>query len=68
MPIFEYRCTGCGLDFERLVRGEEPVACPECGTTRVRRLLSVVAAPRSRGGDSDDAGGCCSGGECGCRN
>lgn len=67
MPIFEYHCAGCGLDFERLVRPEERVACPECGSAKIRRQLSVVAAPRSRGGDSDD-GSCCSGGGCGCNN
>lgn len=67
MPIFEYHCSGCGLDFERLVRSDEAVVCPECGSARVTKHLSVVAAPRSRG-ESDDAGGCCSGGGCGCRN
>ncbi len=68
MPIFEYHCMGCGLDFEQLVRSGEAVACPECGSPKVRKQLSVVAAPRGRGGDSEDAGGCCSGGGCGCRN
>jgi len=68
MPIFEYHCSGCGLDFEQLVRSEDRVACPECGSSKVRKQLSVVAAPRSRGGESDDAGGCCSGGGCSCRN
>ena len=68
MPIFEYHCSGCGLAFEQLVRSEDRVACPECGSTRVRKQLSVVAAPRSRAGESEDSGGCCSGGGCGCRN
>ncbi len=68
MPIFEYHCNGCGLDFEQLVRADDRVACPECGSTRVRKQLSVVAAPRARGGNTEDAGGCCSGGGCGCRN
>jgi putative FmdB family regulatory protein len=68
VPIFEYHCTGCGRDFEQLVRANDQVACPECGSAKVRKQLSVVAAPRSRGGASDDAGGCCSGGGCSCRN
>ena len=70
MPIFEYRCAGCGLEFEQLVRsGDERVECPECRSTRVRKQLSVVAAPRGRTGGSDEAGGsCCSGGGCGCQN
>ena len=68
MPIFEYHCSRCGLDFEQLVRADDLVACPECGSTGVRKLLSVVAAPRSHGGKTEDAGGCCSGGGCNCRN
>jgi putative FmdB family regulatory protein len=69
MPIFEYHCSGCGLDFERLVRSDERVECPECSSMKVRKQLSVVAAPRRRGGASDDAGGsCCAGGGCGCNN
>ena len=68
MPIFEYRCSGCGLDFEQLVRSEDRVTCPECGSSKVRKQLSVVAAPRKAGGGSEDAGGCCSGGGCSCRN
>ena len=70
MPIFEYRCGGCGLDFERLVRSaNERVECPECRSVKVRKQLSVVAVLRSRGGEADDAGGsCCAGGGCGCNN
>jgi len=32
MPIYCYRCEGCGFDFEKLVRtsAEEPEACPKC--------------------------------------
>jgi putative FmdB family regulatory protein len=68
VPIFEYRCSGCGLDFEQLVRPEDRVTCPECGSSQVRKQLSVVAAPRKAGGASEDTGGCCSGGGCSCRN
>jgi putative FmdB family regulatory protein len=70
MPIFEYHCGGCGLDFERLVRSEgEQVTCPECRSARVRKQLSVVAAPRGRSGGAKDSGGtCCAGGGCGCNN
>lgn len=68
MPIFEYRCSGCGLDFEQLVRAGDLVTCPECGSSKVRKQLSVVAAPRKGDGGSEDAGGCCSGGGCSCRN
>jgi len=70
MPIFEYHCTGCGCDFERLVRAVgERVECPGCHSTTVRKQLSVVAAPRGRSGEAKDSGGsCCAGGGCGCSN
>lgn len=41
MPIYEYRCTACGKDFERLQKiTDSPVEeCPFC-RGRVRKLLS----------------------------
>lgn len=41
MPIFEYRCKACGEDFEKLVRGEEKVECPRCGSRKLSKLFSV---------------------------
>jgi putative FmdB family regulatory protein len=72
VPLYEYRCAGCGHEFEALVRvGEaDGAGCPSCGEGPARRLFSVVAAvrpgtePVRRGGDGASAGGCC-GGACG---
>lgn len=47
MPIYEYECGSCQAAFEQLVRSAdsaEPAACPECGSRKVRRRLSVFAA------------------------
>lgn len=44
MPIFEYRCRTCGDDFELLARSDTRVACPECGSSRVDKKLSVFAS------------------------
>jgi putative FmdB family regulatory protein len=47
MPIYEYRCTQCGVEFEELLlsRAEEKdVRCPTCGAAEVSRELSVTAA------------------------
>ncbi len=45
MPIYEYVCNQCGHQFELLVRSqEEKLACPECGRSRLTKLLSVPAA------------------------
>ena len=70
MPLYEYRCGDCGQQFEALVPAgrADTETCPDCGS-RVRRLLSLVAAP-VRGGDgaampvAGGTGGCC-GGACG---
>jgi putative FmdB family regulatory protein len=69
VPLYEYRCAGCGREFEALVATAataDQERCPGCGA-EARRLLSLVAAP-VRGHDGaaapSPAGGCC-GGACG---
>jgi putative FmdB family regulatory protein len=69
VPLYEYRCAGCGREFETLVATAataDQERCPGCGA-EARRLLSLVAAP-VRGHDGaaapSPAGGCC-GGACG---
>jgi putative FmdB family regulatory protein len=43
MPIYEYRCDGCGARVEVLVRGaEREHVCPQCGALLIKRLLSVA--------------------------
>ena len=42
MPIYEYVCMKCEEHFEELVRGDQVVACPECGATNVARQLSQI--------------------------
>lgn len=44
MPIFEYKCSACGGDFELLVRSDTDVACPECGSSRIDKKFSVFAS------------------------
>ncbi len=71
MPLFEYQCPACDVTFEQLVRGDTKVSCPSCGSSRVRKLLSIPAPPVSSTASSlgpcgNDAppGGCCGGGMC----
>jgi putative FmdB family regulatory protein len=46
MPIYEFECEECEGRFEELVAaGVEGLACPECGSTRTRRLISPVSPP-----------------------
>jgi putative FmdB family regulatory protein len=45
MPIYEFRCEGCGERFETLVAiGTEGADCPSCGTPNASRVLSQVGA------------------------
>jgi len=46
MPIFEFRCERCGVEFERLVfsSGQNSEACPDCGSLETRKVLSVFAS------------------------
>ena len=42
MPIFEFRCSTCGEEFERLVlRSSAPADCPSCGSTELKRIFSI---------------------------
>jgi putative FmdB family regulatory protein len=43
MPIFEYHCLACGHQFEALVRGSGPAACPSCQSADLERMLSTFA-------------------------
>ena len=49
MPIYEYRCAACGRSFERLVHGQQAVACPDCGSPQVSRLLSLFGFKSGEG-------------------
>jgi putative FmdB family regulatory protein len=46
MPIYEYKCKGCGEKFEafRSIHDkDENVACPRCKRTHPRRIPSSVS-------------------------
>jgi len=44
MPIYDFHCTGCGHEFEGLVRPQDPViTCPSCKSGDVEKLLSSFA-------------------------
>lgn len=45
MPIYEYRCRGCGHPFEALVRPvDPPPSCPACRSQDLERAISLFAA------------------------
>jgi putative FmdB family regulatory protein len=46
MPIYEFHCEKCGSDSEILVRNADwkGTACPQCGSKRLEKKLSVFAS------------------------
>jgi putative FmdB family regulatory protein len=52
MPIYEYRCKGCGEEFSRMVsiseQGSSPPRCPKCASDEVRQLFRSISVHTSR--------------------
>ncbi|PWH14563.1 MAG: zinc ribbon domain-containing protein [Anaerolineae bacterium] len=47
MPMYEYFCTECGAEFEKLLRFAEADTlppCPVCQGAQTRKKLSAVAS------------------------
>lgn len=72
MPLYEYACLECDERYEELrpaSRADMMIPCTRCGSTRVKRLLSVFAAPRGHSERSEPGNnGCACGGQCSCHN
>lgn len=49
MPIYDYKCRGCGKKFELLVLRTTVVACPKCEGKDLEQLLSTGFAVSSDG-------------------
>ncbi|MBO54667.1 MAG: FmdB family transcriptional regulator [Dehalococcoidia bacterium] len=73
MPLYEYQCTECGHNFEKLQSMKSTGAdCPNCEQP-AKRSLSVFAAVSKGSSNGLDfspmppmgGGGCCGGGCCG---
>ncbi len=65
MPIFEYICEKCSLEFEKLVFSGQKVTCCKCGSEDVKKKFSVfgmsgVEHPVSSGCSSCSSGSCSS--------
>jgi putative FmdB family regulatory protein len=62
MPIYEYRCEECDEAFEVFVRSssqETNPACPECGSRKVKKAVSLFGVGGA--GSSSVRGSCSSG-------
>jgi putative FmdB family regulatory protein len=45
MPLYDFRCRGCGAVFEERAGFNESVTCPSCAAPDAERLLSEFAGP-----------------------
>jgi|UniRef100_A0A7C4EUC5 putative FmdB family regulatory protein len=45
MPIYEFKCSNCGKEFERLMFASDhsQPECPVCGSTDTSKILSVFS-------------------------
>ncbi len=52
MPVYEYRCTSCGKEFEYQQRMSDPekTTCEACGKEALERLISRTAFSLKGGG------------------
>ncbi|MDX1605302.1 MAG: zinc ribbon domain-containing protein [Candidatus Competibacterales bacterium] len=52
MPFYEYRCDQCGHELEAMQKLADPplTDCPDCGESRLRRLISAVGFRLKGGG------------------
>ena len=60
MPLYEFSCAKCSTEFEELVMSSKPeamaeVACPVCGSHKLRKKVSAFASS-VKGGSSAAAG------------
>jgi putative FmdB family regulatory protein len=71
MATYEYLCLSCERPFEerRSMTGvvETALACPSCGSERVRRRFSFLAPRPAAAGGHVGGAGCGCGGACACR-
>ena len=49
MPLYEFHCVKCSVEFEELVLSSKPealaeVTCPECGSHKVSKKVSTFAS------------------------
>lgn len=45
MPIYEYICDDCRVEFEQLITGGQKPNCPNCDSAKLTKKLSVISTP-----------------------
>lgn len=52
MPIYEYRCSGCGHELEAMQKMSDPALtdCPKCSQPKLDKLISAAGFQLKGGG------------------
>lgn len=64
MPIFEYKCEDCNTKYEVLHKSTanlSEVTCPNCNSTKSKKLLSTFSASVNESSSSSFNDSCASG-------
>jgi putative FmdB family regulatory protein len=61
MPIYEFQCRDCRLDFEELLirpADADSVVCPECESDQVRKRISLISSSVKSGAGTTAVSAC----------
>ncbi len=61
MPIYEYECIECHNSFEQICsisEDDKKINCPQCGGSRVKKVLSVFSSSAIKGCSSGTSSSC----------
>jgi putative FmdB family regulatory protein len=72
MPIYDYKCAGCGTTydvFHKVREVIEDIVCPQCSSKEHVRLISAPSVSVKRSSEAEPVPPCgdssCCGGSCG---
>lgn len=60
MPVYEFRCQECGHGFTKRIPWQDKaaVACPRCGSRKLKEIFGFQGVVKSERGAAGPAHGC----------